>query len=138
MKKIICFILFIIFSNNLFGLDFWDFFEDFGMELVPIRYDISKNKDLNHEFSLSLINIYFESPKTGLGFDTRFILPKYSYNLEHHEISFFGIGIYWNVLRLMDIKNKFIKESIFGPCFSIDYLNWNVSEAFSTIIILIK
>ncbi|MDR0322270.1 MAG: hypothetical protein LBI28_12285 [Treponema sp.] len=105
-----------------------------GVDVLPIKYefDISEGVQLNHEFSIGLINYYFENSKTGLGFDTRFIIPKYYYNFHNHVISFFGLNIYWNIFSLIDSNKRFINHSILGPCFSFDYLNWNLSEPFIT------
>jgi hypothetical protein len=114
--------------------DIAEFIDDEGLEILPLRYElnISEGFQLNHEFSVGLINFYFENSTTGLGFGTRYILTKYYYNFQDHVISFLGINIYWNIFKLLDSSNDFIRESIFGPCFSLDYLNWNLSEPFIT------
>ena len=121
-------------ANTLFGQSIRSVFQDVGAEIFPLKYeiDISKDGQLNHEISISLANDYFENSQTGLGFGARILFPKYYYKFNDHTISFFGINIYWNILRLFDTDNYFIRESIFGPYFSLDYLNWNLADKFST------
>jgi hypothetical protein len=150
MKNLLFTLFIILFPVTLYGHNgqtFWEIFDDPGIEILPLKYefDISEGFQLNHEFSVGLINYYFENSKTGLGFDTRlripfvgfplyhiFLFPKYYYNSQNHIINFFGINIYWNIFKLIDSNKDFIKNSIFGPCFSFEYLNWNLSEPFIT------
>jgi hypothetical protein len=121
--------------NTLFGQNLPVIIDDIGIDILPLKYEfnISNGFRLNHEFSVGIINYYFENSKTGIGFDTRLIIPKYYYNFNNHVISFFGMNIYWNIFKLLDRDKDFIYESILGPCFSLDYLNWNLSEKFNTI-----
>ena len=102
MKKLFLAIFLILCTNTLFG-QFFDIFDDVGIEILPLRYefDISEDSQLNHGLNVGLLNYYFENSKTGLGFDTRLIFPKYYYNFQDHVISFFGLNLYWNILKFL-------------------------------------
>jgi hypothetical protein len=135
MRNLFLLIFLILFTNTLFGQNSSHIVDDFGGEIFPISFEFKLSEDfqLNYEFSIGLFNYYYVNSKTGFGYDSRFIMPKYYYNFQNHIISFFGINIFWNVFKLIDSKRNLIDESIFGPCLSLDYLNWNLSEPFDTI-----
>ncbi|MDR2922205.1 MAG: hypothetical protein LBU85_02540 [Treponema sp.] len=93
MKNIFLTVFFIFAANTAFGEALPDDLPDnynYGVTFLPVKYEIniSENSQLNHELTIGLVNFHFEDSITGLGIETRLILPVYYYNFNDHIISY--------------------------------------------------
>ena len=129
MKKKACVFIVAFFANAAFAAMFDDI--AVGFDFLPVKYELAfaKESQPRHEISVTLGTPYFENWKTGFGINYRY-LPKFSYSFNERTVNFLGILVYWDVARLIPTDNFFINHSIFGPCFSADYLNWNLQDSF--------
>jgi hypothetical protein len=124
MKKIMLVLLLFIIKNSLYshtgGMTF---------SLLPFNYSMnySKNGNIHSEINLGILGLFVDNdPKSGIGIEFKF--PQYFFLFDKHMLNFVYLNLHWNILILFSTKDTY--ESVFGPFFSINYLNWYIHEGF--------